>query len=75
MSLSCTIELDYASPEEANIVLEAIAPDNKPYVEAQIEGSTLIVTSSSDTPMEMLHTMEDLLSCIKIAEATFNLVR
>ncbi|WP_400208122.1 KEOPS complex subunit Pcc1 [Candidatus Methanomassiliicoccus intestinalis] len=75
MSLSCTIELDYASPEEANIVLEAIAPDNKPYVEAQIEGSTLIVTSSADTPMEMLHTMEDLLSCIKIAEATFNLVR
>lgn len=70
--MSCKLELEYSSGEEANVVLESISPDNFNYVDARAEGNRLIITSSSDTSMQMLHTMEDLLACIKIAEMTFD---
>lgn len=74
MTLNCEIELSYSSAEEANVVLEAISPDNFQYVTACSEGTKLFIKSYSETPMQMLHTMEDLLACIKIAEETFNLI-
>ena len=72
MTVNCKIELEYASDEEANVVMESISPDNFNYVNAYMEGKKVIVSSSPDTPMQMLHTMEDLLACIKIAEMTFD---
>ncbi len=72
MAMSCKLELKYPSDEEANVVLESISPDNFNYVNAHAEGNKIIITSSSDTSMQMLHTMEDLLACIKIAEMTFD---
>lgn len=73
VTVNCEIELNYSSVEEANVVLNAISPDNFQFVTARSEGSKLLITSSSETSMQMLHTMEDLLACIKIAEETFNL--
>ena len=72
MAMSCKLELEYSSDEEANVVLESIFPDNFNYVDAHAECNKIIITSSSDTSMQMLHTMEDLLACIKIAEMTFD---
>ena len=72
MALTCKLELEYRSDEEANVVLKSISPDNFNYVDAYANGKKIIISSSSDTSMQMLHTMEDLLACIKIAEMTFD---
>ena len=72
MALSCKLELEYRSDEEANVVLKSIPPDNFNHVDAFANGKKIIISSSSDTSMQMLHTMEDLLACIKIAEMTFD---
>lgn len=68
MTVDVTIELDYDSEAEAAAVLEAITPDNAPYAEAERRGRTVIVRASSRTPAQMLHTTEDLLACVKVAE-------
>ena len=75
MAVETTIELDYGSEEEAVAVLEAIAPDNAPYAEAERSGSRLIIRASSSTAGQMLHTMEDLLACVKVAEDAFQASR
>lgn len=68
MSVECEIVLEYDDERDAIAVLEAISPDNAPYVEARREGRKVIISSRSDTSPQMLHTMEDLLACLKVAE-------
>ncbi len=68
MSVDCVIELDYEDEKMAEAVLAAISPDNAPYAEAERVGSRVIVRSRSRNCPQMLHTTEDLLACIKVAE-------
>ena len=75
MAVETTIELDYGSEEEAIAVMEAIEPDNAPYAEAERYGSRLIIRARSSTAGQMLHTMEDLLACVKVAEDAFRATR
>ncbi len=70
VSVECTIELEYGQEDEAMAVLNAISPDNAPYAEATLHGSKIIIRSLSHTCPQMLHTMEDLLACLRVAEET-----
>lgn len=75
MAVETIIELDYDSEAEATAVMEAIAPDNAPYAEAERSGSRLTIRARSSTAGQMLHTMEDLLACVKVAEDAFRATR
>ena len=68
MSVECIIELEYEDEATAVAVMAAISPDNAPYAEAERIGTRVIVRSRSNTCPQMLHTTEDLLACIKVAE-------
>ena len=68
MSVDCFIELDYEDERTAEAVLAAISPDNAPYAEAERVGTRVMVRSRSRTCPQMLHTTEDLLACIRVAE-------
>lgn len=70
MSVDCTIELEYDQEGEAIAVLNAISPDNAPYAEAIRNGRRITISSRSQTCPQMLHTMEDLLACLRVAEET-----
>ncbi len=75
MAVETIIELDYDSEAKAIAVMEAIAPDNAPYAEAERSGSRLTIRARSSTAGQMLHTMEDLLACVKVAEDAFQATR
>ncbi len=75
MSVDCTIELEYEDEETAAMVVAAISPDNAPYAEAERKGSRVIVRARSSTCPQMLHTTEDLLACLKVAEETVQATR
>jgi hypothetical protein len=70
MSVECEIVLEYDDEEEAEAVQGAISPDNAPYAVAERDGRKVTIRSRSDTCPQMLHTMEDLLACVKVAEET-----
>jgi hypothetical protein len=70
MSVECEIILDYESEKDAQAVMEAISPDNAPYAHAEREGTRVKIRSRSNTSPQMLHTMEDLLACVRVAEET-----
>lgn len=56
------------SEKEAVAVLEAIAPDNAPYAVAVRDGKKITIDATSKTTPGMLHTIEDLLACVRVAE-------
>jgi tRNA threonylcarbamoyladenosine modification (KEOPS) complex Pcc1 subunit len=68
MQVQCIIELDYESREEAEKVAASISLDNGKYASAEVKGNRLVLTASANSAPSMLHTLEDLLSCLKVAD-------
>lgn len=68
MRISVTIEAEYESEEEAEIVMKALEPENRSYVESEIEGSTLRFTMESDSIGTALNTADDLIFSEMIIE-------
>ncbi|OPY30857.1 MAG: hypothetical protein A4E32_02183 [Methanomassiliicoccales archaeon PtaU1.Bin124] len=67
MSVNCRIEIDLQSEEQAEAILRSIELDNGKYADAKVEGKTLILTAEAKSMPSMLHTLEDLLACVKVA--------
>ncbi len=69
MSVDCRIEVELPDERKAVEVARSISLDNGEYVRAEVVGKSLILTMSASTPASMLHTVEDLLACLKVAES------
>ena len=69
------ITIRYSSPEAAEAIMRAIAPDNLGApegmsIEAHVDGSTLSVDVVSSGGLgSLVSTLDDLLSCVQAAEA------
>ena len=70
MPLECTIQLKYQNEKQAEMVKRAIELDNDKYADAERKGRVVVVYSSSESVPSMLHTLEDLLACVRVAEET-----
>jgi hypothetical protein len=60
--------MDLENEEQARAILRAIELDNGPYAKAAVSGRTLQVVCEARSMPSMLHTLEDLLACIRVAE-------
>jgi hypothetical protein len=68
VQVDCRIELEYETEEQARNVSSSISLDNDKYARTEIEGRRLIITSSAPSAPSMLHTLEDLMACLKVAD-------
>jgi aspartokinase-like uncharacterized kinase len=68
MEVTCTLEFVYPDEKKAQHILRTVDVDNYGYVEAVVEGSKLISKIEAKNLKSLLHTLDDYLSCITIAE-------
>ncbi|MHA2281192.1 MAG: KEOPS complex subunit Pcc1 [Promethearchaeota archaeon] len=68
MKLSCNLEFTYGSEEEAQAVLKAVEVDNYEFVKTTLEGSKLHSIVESDSIPSLIHTLDDYLACVSVAE-------
>lgn len=68
MEVACTLEFTYPDQRMAEHILKTVEVDNQGYVEAVLEGSTIISKIRAKSLKSLLHTLDDYLSCITIAE-------
>jgi tRNA threonylcarbamoyladenosine modification (KEOPS) complex Pcc1 subunit len=73
MTVRCKIELELKDEEAAKAVLRSIELDNGPYASAEVNGGTLVITAEAKSMPSMLHTLDDLLACVKVAEGMVKL--
>jgi hypothetical protein len=66
--ISCVLEFPYADERTARAVRDALAPDDAGFVRSRTEGALVIAEMEADTPMRLLHTVEDYLACVAVAE-------
>lgn len=68
VQVECRIELEYESEAQARNVASSISLDNGKYASTEVLGRKLIITSSAPSAPSMLHTLEDLMACLKVAD-------
>jgi len=70
--INSTLKLHYDTKKEARIVKNSIEPDDESYVEIELKRTTLICKVKGE-PMQLLHTLDDLLMCVDVAEKTLKI--
>jgi hypothetical protein len=64
----CLIELEYSSPEEAQRVQRSIELDNDEHLDSIVRGSIIEAKADASSLGSLLHTLDDFLSCVSVAE-------
>ena len=72
--LELELRFQYADGRTAESVLSAVSPENGGYVEARLEGNTIIYSMSAENAGRLRNTADDLMACIKVAEDAAGLV-
>ena len=62
------LELSYGDERKAASILGAVDLENRGYVDAELSGGTIIFRCRSPEPGILRNTLDDLLSCVGIAE-------
>lgn len=63
-----TLTLAFASADEAARLAAALAPENEGWLDARVEGATLVLAAQADSPLSLLHTLDDALACLGAAQ-------
>lgn len=71
-TIECEFELEYDNEKHAEIIKESLEPDNQDYIDLKQERNKLYAICKGKTPMELLHTVDDFLACLSIAEDALN---
>lgn len=66
--VECRLRFTYPSEDFAEGVLRAVELENHPYVRARREGEVLLSDASADSVGSLLHTLEDYLANVAVAE-------
>lgn len=67
------LRFPYRDESAAHAVLSAVSPENGEYVEAELDGSTVVYIMRADNAGTLRNTADDLLACIKVAEESAGL--
>ncbi len=66
--VTCEIVLRFPSSDSAGKVFHAVEQDNGGYVDSKQEGDAVVAVINASTLRSLLHTLDDFLSCVSVAE-------
>ncbi len=75
MKARATLRLTFPSARTAKTVADSVRPEDQGYVRTRRSGATITATASADSPMSLLHTLDDYLACVSVAEKTTEAAR
>ena len=67
------MRFEYPDKSVAEAVVAAVGPENGGYVRVTVEGSTIIFVISGEQAASVRNTADDLLACVKTAEASLGI--
>ncbi len=68
MKVKCELELDMKDERAAHDIASSIKVDDDHFVITRIEGNKILASMEADNVPSLLHTIEDYMACINIAE-------
>ncbi len=70
MKSAARLTLGFDDANSARAIAAAVAIDDDHYIRTTRRGRTLIAEATANGPMSLLHTLDDYLACISVAERT-----
>ncbi len=64
----CTLELRFRSESEATKVHRSVELDNEGYLESEVCGEVIRAKITAESLKSALHTLDDFMSCVSVAE-------
>ena len=68
MKIKCNLIIEYDDPKKAQTVLSSTKVDDFQFVKSKINKNKLESTIESNSVSSMIHTLDDYLACISVAE-------
>ena len=72
MRIQCTLDFKYKSQTEARAVAQSVKVDNYNFVNTEVKKSRIISIIVSKSIPSLIHTLDDYLACIGLAERVIN---
>ena len=69
MKIDCTIRLEYKNPKTAQTIHQALCVDDLQFVTSKVTGKKIQAVIQSSSVSSLLHTIDDYLSCVSVAES------
>jgi len=67
-SVSCTIQLEFPSPEIAEKIHRSVELDNEDYIVSRVDGRFIRAELHAESLKSLLHTLDDFLACTAVAD-------
>lgn len=64
----CSITIGFRSRVEAEKVHRSVSLDNGDYVVSRVEGDAIVAEVGADSLKSLLHTLDDFLACVGVAD-------
>jgi len=68
MDISCSVFIEYTKSDIAKKILKSIKVDDFDFVKSKVEQNTLKADIKSKSVASLIHTLDDYLSCVSVAE-------
>ena len=68
MKVNCTLNIDFDSREKAENVFKSIKVDDLQFVSTKIKSTNLEAKIEANSISSLLHTIDDYLACVSVAE-------
>ena len=72
MKIRCDITLEYGDVKKAQTILRSTKVDDFDFVTSNVKKNQLEVTIESTSVSSLIHTLDDYLACISVAEKVAN---
>jgi tRNA threonylcarbamoyladenosine modification (KEOPS) complex Pcc1 subunit len=72
MKVLCNITLEFENADKAKKVLRSIRADDQGFVKSTNKGKTLQAVVESTSVSSLLHTLDDYLACVSVADDIVN---
>jgi len=72
MKVSCNLVIEYDDSERAEKILRSVKVDDFDFVKSKINGKIFEATIESKSVSSLIHTLDDYLACISVAEKIVN---
>jgi len=66
--VQCRLELVYDSARNAKVVARSLKVDDETYITTRVRGRTVVAEAKAESFRSLLHTLEDYLACVAVAE-------
>ena len=72
MKASCNLAIEYENQKTAEKVLRSLEVDDFDFVKSKLDGSVIETTIESKSVSSLIHTLDDYLACVSVAEKIVN---